>query len=169
MSNRIRCTTQTALMGVFPMVGVSVFQLEFFHSRGSSCALKTPGDGITLYNADCREVCRRFLKVDAVVTDPPYGINENSRKVASRGKLAAPARLWRLRLGQGAPPRGDRGYSRSVEMAGDLRRQLLRICRRLAACWSGTRWGQQTTSPIVSWHGQICQKQCDASVISGTG
>jgi len=29
-------------------------------------------------------------KVDAVITDPPYGINENSKKVASRGKLAAP-------------------------------------------------------------------------------
>src|SRR6185503_4846528 len=29
-------------------------------------------------------------KVDAVITDPPYGINENSKKVASRGKLATP-------------------------------------------------------------------------------
>jgi site-specific DNA-methyltransferase (adenine-specific)/modification methylase len=29
-------------------------------------------------------------KVDAVITDPPYGINENSKKVASRGKLASP-------------------------------------------------------------------------------
>lgn len=47
-------------------------------------------DGITLYNADCREVLPTLPKVDAVVTDPPYGINENSRKVASRGKLAAP-------------------------------------------------------------------------------
>jgi site-specific DNA-methyltransferase (adenine-specific)/modification methylase len=28
--------------------------------------------------------------VDAVITDPPYGINENSKKAASRGKLAAP-------------------------------------------------------------------------------
>src|SRR5262245_31177068 len=26
----------------------------------------------------------------AIVTDPPYGIDENSRKVASRGKLATP-------------------------------------------------------------------------------
>jgi len=28
-------------------------------------------------------------KMDAVITDPPYGINENNKKVASRGKLAA--------------------------------------------------------------------------------
>lgn len=29
-------------------------------------------------------------RVDAVITDPPYGINENHKKVASRRKLAAP-------------------------------------------------------------------------------
>lgn len=47
-------------------------------------------EGIVLYNADCREVLPGLPRFDAVVTDPPYGINENSRKVASRGKLAAP-------------------------------------------------------------------------------
>ena len=44
----------------------------------------------TLYLGDCLEVMPALGKVDAVVTDPPYGINENSKKVASRGKLAAP-------------------------------------------------------------------------------
>jgi len=44
----------------------------------------------TLYLADCMEVLPTLDKVDAVITDPPYGINENSKKVASRGKLAAP-------------------------------------------------------------------------------
>jgi DNA modification methylase len=44
----------------------------------------------TLYLADCMEVLPTIDKVDAVITDPPYGINENSKKVASRGKLAAP-------------------------------------------------------------------------------
>ena len=38
----------------------------------------------TLYLADCREVLPTLSGVDAVVTDPPYGIGENSRKVASR-------------------------------------------------------------------------------------
>jgi len=45
---------------------------------------------VTLYRGDCREILPTLGKVDAVVTDPPYGINENDRKVASRGKLAAP-------------------------------------------------------------------------------
>lgn len=44
----------------------------------------------TLYRGDCMEVLPTLPKVDAVITDPPYGINENSAKVASRGKLAAP-------------------------------------------------------------------------------
>jgi site-specific DNA-methyltransferase (adenine-specific) len=31
-------------------------------------------EGVVLYNADCREVLPTLGKVDAVVTDPPYGI-----------------------------------------------------------------------------------------------
>jgi site-specific DNA-methyltransferase (adenine-specific)/modification methylase len=44
----------------------------------------------TLYLGDCMEILQTLDKVDAVITDPPYGINENSKKVASRGKMAAP-------------------------------------------------------------------------------
>ena len=35
---------------------------------------ETLAEGIELYNADCREVLPTLGKVDAVVTDPPYGI-----------------------------------------------------------------------------------------------
>lgn len=38
---------------------------------------------------ECLEIMPLLDKVDAVVTDPPYGIGENSKKGASRGKLAA--------------------------------------------------------------------------------
>jgi site-specific DNA-methyltransferase (adenine-specific)/modification methylase len=34
------------------------------------------------------EIMPTLGRVDAIVTDPPYGIGENSRKVASRGRLA---------------------------------------------------------------------------------
>lgn len=44
----------------------------------------------TLYLGDCMDILPTLGSVDAVITDPPYGINENSKKVASRGKLAAP-------------------------------------------------------------------------------
>ena len=46
-------------------------------------------DDVTLHLGDCREILPTLGKVDAVVTDPPYGIGENSKKVASREKLAA--------------------------------------------------------------------------------
>ena len=42
----------------------------------------------TLILGDCLQVMPTLGEVDAVVTDPPYGINENSKKVASRGKIA---------------------------------------------------------------------------------
>lgn len=44
----------------------------------------------TLYLGDCIDILPTLDKVDAVITDPPYGINENHKKIASRGKLAAP-------------------------------------------------------------------------------
>lgn len=55
----------------------------------------TIGDA-TLYLGDCMEILPTLDKVDAVITDPPYGIGESSKKVASRqrktnGKSAAMA------------------------------------------------------------------------------
>lgn len=50
--------------------------------------VETIGDA-TLYLADCMEVLPTLGKVDAVITDPPYGINENSVKVASRANATA--------------------------------------------------------------------------------
>ncbi len=48
-------------------------------------------EGVTLYQGDCREVLPTLGKVDAVVTDPPYGIGEgNQKRILSRGKLAQP-------------------------------------------------------------------------------
>lgn len=46
--------------------------------------------GVQLYLEDCMDVLPTIGKVDAVVTDPPYGIGENNKKAASRGKVAKP-------------------------------------------------------------------------------
>jgi site-specific DNA-methyltransferase (adenine-specific)/modification methylase len=51
---------------------------------------ETLAEGVELYLGDCREILPTLGKVDAVVTDPPYGIGENSKRVASRGKMATP-------------------------------------------------------------------------------
>ena len=42
----------------------------------------------TLYQGDCRKLLPMIGKVDAVVTDPPYGIKESAGKNRSRSKLA---------------------------------------------------------------------------------
>ena len=44
----------------------------------------------TLYHDDCIRVIPFIGKVDLVLTDPPYGINENNEKNLSRGGLAKP-------------------------------------------------------------------------------
>ena len=36
--------------------------------------IETLAEGVMLYNADCREILPTLPKVDAVVTDPPYGV-----------------------------------------------------------------------------------------------
>jgi site-specific DNA-methyltransferase (adenine-specific)/modification methylase len=46
----------------------------------------------TLYNADCRDILPTLGKVDAVVTDPPYGIGEARKKSSSRVR---PTREWK--------------------------------------------------------------------------
>ena len=51
---------------------------------------ETIAEGVDLYLGDCREILPTLEKIDAIVTDPPYGIGESSKKVASRGKLAMP-------------------------------------------------------------------------------
>jgi len=45
-------------------------------------------EGVTLHLGDCREILPTLGKVDAVVTDPPYGIGEAAGKNKSRGNLA---------------------------------------------------------------------------------
>lgn len=47
-------------------------------------------EGVECWLGDMLEILPTLGEFDACVTDPPYGINENSKKVASRGKLATP-------------------------------------------------------------------------------
>ena len=70
----------------------------------------------TLYNADCREVLPTLVKVDSVITDPPYGIGEASKNHKSRGKLAAAIDYGKSDWDD-APP--DSGLIDSIVGAGD--------------------------------------------------
>lgn len=68
--------------------------------------------GSVLYLADCRDVMPSIERIDAVVTDPPYGVSENTTRASSgrsRGKDrrlqggVAYARDWPRITGDDAP------------------------------------------------------------------
>lgn len=59
----------------------------------------------TLYLGDCRDILPTLPKVDACITDPPYGIGESNGKNRSRGSSAG-ANKWkgfRNTTGAGVP------------------------------------------------------------------
>lgn len=45
-------------------------------------------EGVTLYLGDCREILPSLGKVDAVVTDPPYGVNLGDHGGAADGRTS---------------------------------------------------------------------------------
>lgn len=62
--------------------------IEAMRGKLASFRKEVIGD-CALYLGDCREILPLLPKVDAVVTDWPYGIGEASKNFASRGKLAS--------------------------------------------------------------------------------
>jgi len=46
-------------------------------------------DAVTLYRGDCREILPTLGRFDLLLTDPPYGIGESSKKNATRGTSSA--------------------------------------------------------------------------------
>lgn len=45
--------------------------------------------GITIYHGDCRHIMPLLPRFDLLLTDPPYGIGESSKRNASRGTSSA--------------------------------------------------------------------------------
>jgi DNA modification methylase len=67
---------------------------------------ETLAEGVTLYLGDCREILPTLGKVDAVVTDPPYGIGADS--------AAASAAMQRIKAdGKSKAGRGWKFYGES--------------------------------------------------------
>jgi DNA modification methylase len=67
--------------------------------------VETIAEGVTLHLGDCREILPTLGKVDAVVTDPPYGINEAAGKNKSRSMLATSKDYGNLTWDSAPPPR----------------------------------------------------------------
>lgn len=52
-------------------------------------------DGITIYNADCREVLPQLGTFDLLLTDPPYGIGYGGKKNSVGGTPGRAANGWK--------------------------------------------------------------------------
>src|SRR5690348_11765717 len=52
--------------------------------------------GITIYHGDCREILPSLPKVDAVITDPPYGAGYAANPIVGKGKTQSnhQAQVW---------------------------------------------------------------------------
>lgn len=98
---------------------------------------KTVIGDATLYLGDCMDILPTLDKVDAVITDPPYGINENSKKVASRGKLAAPKDYGEFNWDKEPPP--------------DELIELIRTKRRFQTFFGGNYFSLPPTSCWLVW------------------
>jgi site-specific DNA-methyltransferase (adenine-specific) len=73
--------------------------------------IETLAEGVTLYLGDCREILPTLGKVDAVVTDPPYGIDYETYK---------PSRISRPYTKAGdIPRRADTKDHRFEKIVGD--------------------------------------------------
>jgi len=91
----------------------------------------------TLYLGDCADVLSTIEKVDAVITDPPYGINENSKKVASRGNMAKPKDYGDFDWDKSPPP--------------DELIELIRIKGKYQAFFGGNYFTLPPTSCWLVW------------------
>jgi predicted RNA methylase len=56
--------------------------------------IETIADGVELHHGDCREILPTLRKVDAVVTDPPYGVLDEAWDDMSERELARFTMSW---------------------------------------------------------------------------
>lgn len=99
---------------------------------------QTIGD-CSLYLGDCVDFVNQIPENAALVTDPPYGIGENSKKVASRGKLAKPKNY------------GDFDWDHSAPQ--DLV-DLYRAATNSQIIWGGNYFDLPPTSCYLVWDKQ---------------
>ncbi len=93
--------------------------------------------GITIYHGDCREILPQLHPVDLLLTDPPYGIGESSRKNATRGKPFGGKPQGRNTRGTAIPPT-DYGVYKWDDVPADRDAILLSLgLSRQAIIWGG--------------------------------
>jgi 23S rRNA G2445 N2-methylase RlmL len=107
----------------------------------------------TLYLGDSMDILPTLGKVDAVVTDPPYGIGESNEKILAEAglhhlKTTAISNGIASQLLQKLYCRLGKSLSIKLSLAGTIL-----SCRQHLAGWYGTSRTEVMILPIVNWHG----------------
>ena len=108
-------------------------------------------DDITLFCGDCLEVMPTLGKVDAVVTDPPYGIGaDKAAKAAAEQRKAAKARPLgqRTKAGRGWVDYGATAWD-DVRPSSDIFTLMLSISRH-QIIWGGNYF-TDLLPPTMQW------------------
>ena len=98
---------------------------------------------MTIYHGDCREIMPELPKVDLVLTDPPYGIGEGSKKTQSRQRTSSSAALADQR------DYGENAWDHAPIDWG-LMSALLK-CGQYACCWGGNYYPVPPSSSWLIW------------------
>ena len=93
--------------------------------------IETIADGVTLYLGDCREILPTLGKVDAVVTDPPYGIG-----------FAGQPTKWQRRAGQKAEGWDETVVDGLIDIVSLGAKQVV---------WGGNYYGLPPSRGWLSW------------------
>jgi site-specific DNA-methyltransferase (adenine-specific)/modification methylase len=96
----------------------------------------------TLYHGDCIEILPTLPKVDAVVTDPPYGIGESSKNHQSRNRV----------IGGKPIISTDYGHSDWDDRPASLEQISSTIAAaKFATIWGGNYFGLPAASKWLVW------------------
>ena len=104
-----------------------------------------------LWHCDCRDALPTLARFDLVLTDPPYGIGESSRRNATRGKPFGSRVDAKNTRGTYVPPTdyGTYEWDESPPSA-DLLQSVVSAARS-AVIWGGNYFGLPASSKWLVW------------------
>lgn len=100
---------------------------------------------VQLFCGDCLEIMPTIGRVDAVVTDPPYGIGENDKKIKSRQRKAG---------GNSAALADQRDYGAFSWDSEPASAEIINLCQEIAkSCiiWGGNYFALPPSSCWLVW------------------
>lgn len=105
----------------------------------------------TLYHGDCRDILPMLPKADAVITDPPYGIGESSRKNVTRRKPFGSRVDNKNTRGTFVPPVDYGSYDWDDEPISDELLRLVLGAGSSVILWGGNFYDLPPASKWLVW------------------